>query len=296
MHTLVTTSVSICLIYSFFFELISYSFYFIAHIKDIAAEEWYKMNDENVEKLKGKGLNLCTEDEFKLNGSKVTKVPKIQKGMLQTNNAYMLVYMHTSMVTKLKTEQYNWELSPRLAHLVEARNDNFENAILNIKSNREYVEDKDKVCVEQMLNLITEMNSTPVKEGEREAISLQWLNYWFKITPNQSVKEICNNAILCKHALLDPDKVHEVKYIGTDLVCIINEYFKGYSEDNFIFFQADKLYGIYKGGPRLKLSSSLCWKCVRNKCALLYTKTFTNEQNKTITTVLQNWNQPNSSE
>lgn len=178
------------------------------------------MNDENVEKLKGKGLNLCTEDEFKLNGSKVTtKAPKIQKGMLQTNNAYMLVYMHTSMVTKLKTESYNWELSPRLTQLVDARNNNFENAILDIKSNREYVEDKDKVFVEQMLNLITEMNTVPIRE-EREAISLQWLNYWFKITPNQSVKEISNRAILCKHNLLDPDKVHEAKYIGIDLVCM----------------------------------------------------------------------------
>jgi len=55
------------------------------------------------------------------------------------------------------------------------------------------------------------------------------------------------------------------------------------------YLQADKLYGIYQGGPRLKLNSSLCWKCVRNKCALLYTKTLTTEQNKTINTVLQNW-------
>ncbi|XP_026813170.1 ubiquitin carboxyl-terminal hydrolase 48-like isoform X1 [Rhopalosiphum maidis] len=248
----------------------AYSGHYVAHIKDIAAEEWYKMNDENVEKLKGKGLNLCTEDEFKLNGSKVTKAPKIQKGMLQTNNAYMLVYMHHTMITKLKTESSNWELSPRLIHLVEARNNNFENTILNIKSNREYVEDKDKVFVEQMLNLITEMNSVSVKEKKKEAISLQWLNYWFKITPNQNVKEISNCAILCKHNLLDPDKVHEAKYIGTEL--------------------ADKLYGIYQGGPRLKLNSSLCWKCVRNKCALLYTKTLTTEQNKTINNVLHSWN------
>lgn len=164
---------------------------------------------------------MCTEDEFKLNGSKVTKAPKIQKGMLQTNNAYMLVYMHTSMVTKLKTESFDWKLSPRLTFLVDARNSNFENAILNIKSNREYVEDKDKVFVEQMLNLITEMNSIPAKEEDKEAISLQWLNYWFKITPNQSVKEINNCAILCKHGILDPDKVHEAKYIGTELVCMI---------------------------------------------------------------------------
>lgn len=163
---------------------------------------------------------MCTEDEFKLNGTKVTKAPKVQKGMLQTNNAYMLVYMHTSMVTKLKTESYNWELSPRLAHLVNARNDNFENAILNIKSNRMFVEDKDKLFVEQMLNLITEMNSTSNEEEEREAISLHWLSYWFKITPDQKVKKINNSIILCKHDLFDPDKVHEAKYIGTKLVSI----------------------------------------------------------------------------
>ncbi|VVC42411.1 Ubiquitin specific protease, conserved site,Ubiquitin specific protease domain,Ubiquitin-related [Cinara cedri] len=246
----------------------AYSGHYVAHIKDIAAEEWYKINDENVEKLKGKGLNLCTEDEFKVNGSKVIKVPKIQKGMLQTNNAYMLVYMHTSMVTKLKTESYNWKLSPRLNYLVDSRNNSFESTILNIKTNREFVEDKDKAFVEQMLNLITEMNSIVLKEEEREAISLQWLNYWFKITPNQSVKEINNRAILCKHDLLDPDKMHETKYIRTEL--------------------ADKLYAIYHGGPRLKLSLSLCWKCVRNKCALLYTKNLTTEQNKSINTILQN--------
>lgn len=174
-----------------------------------------------MEKLKGKGLNLCTEDEFKLNGSKVTKAPKIQKGMLQTNNAYMLVYMHTTMVTKLKNESYDWQLSPQLSHLVDSRNSNFENTILNIKSNREYVEDKDKALVEQMLNLINEMNNVSVKEEEMEAISLQWINYWIKITPNQSVKEINNNAILCKHNLLDPDKIHEVKYLGTNIVRII---------------------------------------------------------------------------
>lgn len=49
------------------------------------------------------------------------------------------------------------------------------------------------------------------------------------------------------------------------------------------------MYNIYQGGPRLNLSSSLCEKCVRNKCAILYTKTLTTEQSKTITTLLQNW-------
>lgn len=162
---------------------------------------------------------MCTEDEFKLNGTKVTKAPKVQKGMLQTNNAYMLVYMHTNMVTKLKTESYNWELSPRLTHLVDARNSSFENTILSIKSNREFVEDKDKLFVEKILNLITEMNSTPDEE-EREAISLNWLTYWFKLTPDQSVEEINNSEMLCKHNLFNPDKVHEAKYIGTKLVSI----------------------------------------------------------------------------
>lgn len=64
----------------------------------------------------------------------------------------------------------------------------------------------------------------------------------------------------------------------------------------YYYFQADKLYGMYEGGPRLKLNSSTCWKCVRNKCALLYTKTLTTEQNKTINTVLHSWNSSDNKE
>ena len=68
----------------------------------------------------------------------------------------------------------------------------------------------------------------------------------------QRDRDTNNNAILCKHNLLDPDKVSSVKYIESDL--------------------ADKLYGIFQDGPKLKLMSSLCKVCVRNKCALIYTK------------------------
>lgn len=78
------------------------------------------------------------------------------------------------------------------------------------------------------------------------------------MNPNETVKKIDNNAILCKHKLLDPDKVSSVKYIVSDL--------------------ADKLYGIFQGGPKLKLMLSLCKECVRNKCALIYIKYLTLKQ------------------
>ncbi|KAE9524240.1 hypothetical protein AGLY_015279 [Aphis glycines] len=102
-------------------------------------------------------------------------------------------------------------------------------------------------------------------------ISLHWLKYLIKVNPNKIVKKIDNNAILCKHNLLNPDKVSSVKYIGSDL--------------------ADKLYGIFQGGPKLKLMLSLCKICVRNKCALIYTNYLNLKQNESMTTILDNWYQ-----
>jgi len=126
--------------------------------------------------------------------------------------------------------------------LVNTCNKHFENKILEGK--------QDKIFEQQILSLINKVKNNCVNE-DGDMISLQWLKYFMKVNPNESVKKIDNNAILCKHNLMDPEKVSSVKYIGS--------YF------------ADKLYGIFQGGLRLKLRSSLCKVCVRNKCAQMYT-------------------------
>uniref|UniRef100_A0A2S2PA99 ubiquitinyl hydrolase 1 n=1 Tax=Schizaphis graminum TaxID=13262 RepID=A0A2S2PA99_SCHGA len=236
--------------------------HYVAQIKDDTTQQWYQFNDEQVDKLTIKGLNLCTNDELKkFKSMKNIKNPNKE---FQSNDAYMLVYIKDLKARKTKTKSIPCKLSPRLTQLVNTCNHNFENKILDCN--------RGKIFVEQMLNLIKEIKNSYIDENF-DIISLKWLKYLLKVNPNEIVNKIDNNTILCKHNLLDPDKVHEAKYIGSDL--------------------ADKLYGMFQGGPRLKLMSSLCKVCVRNKCALLYTRTLTIKQNESITTILQNWSQTN---
>ncbi|XP_022171451.1 ubiquitin carboxyl-terminal hydrolase 48-like [Myzus persicae] len=232
--------------------------HYVAQIKDNTTKQWYQFNDDKVDKLIVKGLNLCTEEDSK----KLKQIKNIKSfdNEIQSDNAYMLVYMKNTK-PNLNTNSITCKLSPRLTRLVNLSNNDFENKISESKQG--------KVFVEQMLHLINEIKQNEIKENKGDIISLQWLKYWLKLNPNETAEKINNDPILCKHNLVDPDKVHEAKYIGSDL--------------------ADKLYAIYQGGPRLKLMSSFCQACVRNKCALMYTRTLAAKHNASITEILKNW-------
>jgi len=239
--------------------------HYVAQIKINTTKQWYQFNDDKVEKLIVKGLNLCTDEDSKK--FKQMKNIKSFDDEFRSDNAYMLVYMKNTKAN-LNTDSTTCELSPRLTQLVNLSNNNFENKILESKQGR--------VFVEQMLHLINEIKQNEIKENEGDIISLQWLKYWLKLNPNETVEKINNNPILCKHNLVDPDKVHEAKYIGSDL--------------------ADKLYAIYQGGPRLKLMSSFCKVCIRNKCSLMYTRALAAKHNTSITSILKSWSPTNNLE
>ncbi|CAH1732352.1 unnamed protein product [Aphis gossypii] len=234
--------------------------HYVAQIKDNATKQWYQFNDDKVEKLTIKGFNLCTDDE--LNKFKSMKNIKNPKEELQSTDAYMLVYLKDIKTKNQKTKSISCNLSPRLTQLVNTCNTNFENKILE--------GEQGKIFEQQILSLMNDIKNNCVNEVG-DIISVQWLKYLMKVNPNETVKKIDNYAILCKHNLLDPEKVSSVKYIGSDL--------------------ADKLYGLFQGGPRLKLMSSLCKVCVRNKCARMYTKILILNQNESIATILDNWSQ-----
>ncbi len=42
----------------------AYSGHYVAHIRDKASGSWYKFNDEEIEKMGGKNLQLGNEDEI----------------------------------------------------------------------------------------------------------------------------------------------------------------------------------------------------------------------------------------
>jgi len=67
----------------------AYSGHYVAHIKSKDNQAWYKFNDEEVEKIKGRNLQLGSEDDLE---TKKQKMPKTPKGHHASKNAYMLVY------------------------------------------------------------------------------------------------------------------------------------------------------------------------------------------------------------
>lgn len=67
----------------------AYSGHYVAHIKGKDSQAWYKFNDEEVEKIKGRNLQLGSEEDLEQKKQKVTRTPK---GHHASKNAYMLVY------------------------------------------------------------------------------------------------------------------------------------------------------------------------------------------------------------
>lgn len=227
--------------------------HYVVQIKDSTTQEWYHLNDENVAKLNDKKSNFCKKYKIKLkkNGLK----SKIEE--FQTKDAYMLVYIQDTNATKLNI----CDLSPRLNQIISTRNNDFRNKISEFNQFNEIVSNMYKYMNCSDLNL---------EKDEGDVISLDWLKSWLKKNPNENPEKICNKSVLCKHNLLNPDKVLNTKFISSTL--------------------ADKLYNAYSGGPRLKLKSSLCVTCVKNKCALIYTKQLTSAQSQAINKVLKKWN------
>uniref|UniRef100_A0A674KBW0 Ubiquitin carboxyl-terminal hydrolase 48 n=1 Tax=Terrapene triunguis TaxID=2587831 RepID=A0A674KBW0_9SAUR len=70
----------------------AYSGHYIAHVKDPQTGEWYKFNDEDIEKMEGKKLQLGIEEDLAEPSKSQTRKPKCGKGTHCSRNAYMLVY------------------------------------------------------------------------------------------------------------------------------------------------------------------------------------------------------------
>ncbi|XP_029342051.1 ubiquitin carboxyl-terminal hydrolase 48-like [Acyrthosiphon pisum] len=213
--------------------------HFITHIKDLTTGQWYEMDDENVKMLNTYDFNLEIESIFKELAS--FKSFSILTNEYKTNNAYMLVYIRASIVMKLKAESSNFTLSPRLTELIKTLNSYYEDSFSYEMENIE--------SAQFISNLVEEIKCNGVKKDEGDAISFPWLTSLADTRPPEEVFEINNLSIVCPHNKLNPNALHITKYIGTEL--------------------ADKLYDLYQGGPRLRLNSSLCDLCVRNRSALV---------------------------
>ncbi|XP_035770027.1 ubiquitin carboxyl-terminal hydrolase 48 isoform X1 [Neolamprologus brichardi] len=204
----------------------AYSGHYIAHVKDARTGDWYKFNDEEIEKMEGKKLQLGIEEDIAETVKSQTKKPKCSKGYHCSRNAYMLVY-------KVQQEESsgplrsNVEVPAFLQRLVDQDNHKFEEWCSEMTDMRKQSVDKGKAKHEEVKELYKLL---PARDGEPyEFIPLDWLKKW--LDDSTATKEIDSSRFLCSHDKLHPDKVGDTRKVSMQA--------------------AQLLYERYGGGPRL---------------------------------------------
>uniref|UniRef100_A0A8C9SVL2 Ubiquitin carboxyl-terminal hydrolase 48 n=1 Tax=Scleropages formosus TaxID=113540 RepID=A0A8C9SVL2_SCLFO len=227
----------------------AYSGHYIAHVRDSRTSDWYKFNDEEIEKMEGKKLQLGIEEDIADTKSQARK-PKCSKGYHCSRNAYMLVYKQWS------------EYDAFLQRLVERDNKKFEEWCKEMADMRKQSVDKGKAKHEEVKELYKLL---PAEDGKLfEFVPLDWLKNW--LDDATATKSIDNLKFLCTHGKLHPDKIGEVKRISLKA--------------------ADHFFKRYGGSPRLD-RSSLCKDCVVQRCRVLRLKNQLNEDYKDISNLVK---------
>uniref|UniRef100_A0A8C6NB66 Ubiquitin carboxyl-terminal hydrolase 48 n=1 Tax=Melopsittacus undulatus TaxID=13146 RepID=A0A8C6NB66_MELUD len=235
----------------------AYSGHYIAHVKDPQTGEWYKFNDEDIEKMEGKKLQLGIEEDLAEPSKSQTRKPKCGKGTHCSRNAYMLVY-------RLQTREKSLtvEVPAFLQELVERDNSKFEEWCNEMAEMRKQSVARGKIKHEEVKELYKRL---PAEAGSPyDFISLEWLQKW--LDESTPPKPIDNTACLCSHGKLHPDKISIMKRISE--------------------YVADFFYRRYGGGPRLNVKA-LCKDCVVERCRILRLKNRLNEDYKTVTNLLK---------
>ncbi|XP_076846101.1 ubiquitin carboxyl-terminal hydrolase 48 isoform X2 [Brachyhypopomus gauderio] len=244
----------------------AYSGHYIAHVRDSRTNDWYKFNDEEIEKMEGKKLQLGLEEDIgeedigKEDTAETvksqTRKPKYSKGFHCSRNAYMLVYKRR--LEQVDRTPTSVEVPGFLQKLVDQDNKKFEEWCSEMADMRKQSVDKGKakhVEVKELYELL------PAEDGEPyEFVPVEWLKKW--LDDSTAIKAIDNSRFLCMHGRLHPDRVGETKRISHKA--------------------AERLFSRYGGGPRVD-RSFLCRDCVTRRCQVLRLKNQLSEDYREVT-------------
>ncbi|XP_061641899.1 ubiquitin carboxyl-terminal hydrolase 48 isoform X4 [Phyllopteryx taeniolatus] len=239
----------------------AYSGHYIAHVKDARTSDWYKFNDEEIERMEGKKLQLGTEEEIAETVKSQTRKPKCSKGYHCSRNAYMLVYK-IQEEESLDPSKTIVQVPEFLQRLVDQDNHKFEEWCSEMSDMRKQSVDKGKAKHEEVKELYELL---PARDGEPyEFIPLDWLKKW--LDDSTATKKIDNLDFLCFHGKLHPDRVGDAKRVSQQA--------------------GQVLYERYGGGPRLD-GSTLCQECVEQRCRVLRLKNQLNEDHKEVSNLVK---------
>lgn len=250
-----------------------HSGHYIAHIKDRISKDWYKFNDDSVERI-GPQLQVSTDGEnitivddksetIKSFDPSANRITKLESKSLKSKTAYMLVYQaqDNEALSYPSDHSDSWMLPDHLQTAVLEENSRSEELFESLQIAKEV----DLQIVETRKNQIRTIYEKLVCRDPSEKfefIDKNWLQKWLTNSSSSVKFEPINNSnFLCCHDKLDFRKIDQVKCVRTE--------------------GADLLYKEFGGGPRLQ--EAMCRKCVELEVKLIQLKDRMKEDQKFIT-------------
>ena len=236
-----------------------FSGHYVAQIKDRTSKNWFKFNDEIVEKIDGKNLKLGSDD---------TSSTESTKGVHSSDDAYMLVYKDASLDdTALPPDSSEkWDIPDYLQAILLEDNSKFEESIKTynqIKNQNLALNKERQVEIKSVYEELIKNENV----DDCEWINKQWIVDWLSFDSSKPIPAIDNSKSTCIHSKLAISAIDQMKFVNSNAL--------------------DLLYLKYEGGPRLKDLSSCCRECVEMKVRSIQTRHKINNDSKQITSMLK---------
>lgn len=250
-----------------------HSGHYIAHIKDRITKDWYKFNDDSVERI-GPQLQVSSDGEnitivedktetVKIADRSTCKVTRMESKSLKSKTAYMLVYQaqDNEALTYPSDHSEDWQLPEHLQTAVAEENSKSEELFESLQIAKE-VDQQIMDARKTQIKTIYEKLVCRDPSDKFEFMDKAWLQRWLtNSSTSAKFPPIDNSDLLCIHEKLDFRKLDQVK-------CVRSE-------------GADLLYKEFGGGPRLQ--DAMCRDCVELEVKLIQLKDRMKEDQKYIT-------------
>ncbi|GFS01143.1 ubiquitin carboxyl-terminal hydrolase 48 [Elysia marginata] len=242
----------------------AYSGHYIAHIREHETGSWYKFNDEEIEKMNNRKLELGKEED-NLDAGSSEKAPKASKGNHSSRNAYMLVYRRKSQEDGSNvpaTSTCEEDLPAAVRGYVYNNNQEFENYV----SEQLHVQEQsicDQKQTHEEMKMIYESLRVKSLDEPWEWVTTQWLSNWLA-SPVASEK-VKNKLCKCVHGKLRADDVVKMKCISKA--------------------GAEMLFEKYPINERFPGMQLLCEKCVIKRCREIRTRLFMSDDDRLFNSV-----------
>lgn len=234
--------------------------------------EWFKFNDEKVEKVKDFDLDTDLNEDIIEIDNKNGDISKPKDGFHKSKDAYMLLYKLESseMLQELPDSYEECNLPSYVSKKIIEDNLNFlkEQELLETQSTS--LRAREKHHRKNMKKLYSNIE-VPIEAEDCDFVDKKWLNSLFSANIEDDVEPLNNESLLCPHKNLSSKANYK---------CISTA-------------SADFIYSLYYGGPRLTLKENLCTTCSGLHFASAKIKNKLDKDGRLIGSLLKYKNIPN---